>query len=277
MLDAWHQIVTRTPSTKTDLENEIVWNNQHTTIAVKSVFYRSWYEAGVKYIEDLISKDGKFISLNVFQRTFGIKTNFFQYVGLLNAIPMSWKKTLKASNNEEVTKNGGESLPLKSDFKRQVLLLKKSLAFMSFLFKLTSDVRLAMFQFKINHNILYTKSMLFRDRLAEDDKCYLCNLRQTLIHLFVECHYTKLFWSDFAYWWNSKNDVQISLRERDILYALKPQKRLFQGINYCLLVAKQYIYVAAKNEDPFCFSGYLAFLKNKLEIDKTQIRDLVSI
>ena len=71
--------------------------------------------------------------------------------------------------------------------------------------------------------------------------------------------------------------VQISLRERDILYALKPQKRLFQGINYCLLVAKQYIYVAAKNEDPFCFSGYLDFLKNKLEIEKTQIRDLVSI
>ena len=70
---------------------------------------------------------------------------------------MSWKKTLKASNNEEVTKNGGESpivgiqdisskkcriemtkkffgsLPLKSDLKKQVLLLKKSLAFMSFL------------------------------------------------------------------------------------------------------------------------------------------------
>ena len=214
---------------------------------------------------------------------------------------MSWKKTLKASNNEEVTKNGGKS-PIvgiqdisskkcrieitKKNFQKptsEVRLEKAGFTTQEIAciyelpFKLTSDVRLAMFQFKINHNILYTKSMLFRDRLAEDDKCYLCNLRQTLIHLFVECHYTKLFWSDFAYWWNSKNDVQISLRERDILYALKPQKRLFQGINYCLLVAKQYIYVAAKNEDPFCFSGYLAFLKNKLEIDKTQIRDLVSI
>ena len=106
----------------------------------------------------MISKDGKFISLNAFQHTFGIKTNFLQYLGLLNAIPMSWKKTLKASNNEEVTKKGGESpiagiqdisskkcriemkkkiffrsLPLKSDLKKQVLLLKKSLAFMSFL------------------------------------------------------------------------------------------------------------------------------------------------
>ena len=58
--------------------------------------------------------------------------------------------------------------------------------------------------------------------------------------------------------------------ENSISYMpLNRKKRLFQGINYCLLVAKQYIYVAAKNEDPFCFSGYLAFLKNKLEIDKT--------
>ena len=48
------------------------------------------------------------MSLNVFQRTFGITTNCLQYLGLLNAIPMSWKKTLKASNNIEVTKNGSE-------------------------------------------------------------------------------------------------------------------------------------------------------------------------
>ena len=71
--------------------------------------------------------------------------------------------------------------------------------------------------------------MLFRDRLAENDKCYHCNLRQTLIHFFVECYYTKLFWSDFAHCWNSKNDVQISLRERNILYALKPQKDYFKA------------------------------------------------
>jgi len=31
-------------------------------------------------------------------------------------------------------------------------------------FKLTLDVRLSVLQFKINHNILYTKSRLFRDK-----------------------------------------------------------------------------------------------------------------
>ena len=40
-------------------------------------------------------------------------------------------------------------------------------------FKLTLDVRMSVFQFKINHNILYTKSRLLRDKITENDKCYM--------------------------------------------------------------------------------------------------------
>ena len=145
-------------------------------------------------------------------------------------------------------------------------------------FKLTLDVRMSVFQFKINHNILYTKSRLFRDKLAENDKCYLCNGRQTLTHLFVECDSSKIFWIKFTSWWNSKNNPQVdNLQQRDILFALHPEKQTFLGINYCLLVARQYIYFAAKNEDPFCFTAFLKFLKNKLGIDKQKIRDLVTL
>ena len=70
-------------------------NNKFVTIAGKSVFYRLWYEAGVKYMKDLTTEDGNLMTLNVFQHTFGIKTHFLQYLGLLNAIPTSWKKKLK--------------------------------------------------------------------------------------------------------------------------------------------------------------------------------------
>ena len=46
-------------------------------------------EAGIKYIKDLITEDGNLMTLNVFQHTFGIKTHFLQYLGLLNAISTS--------------------------------------------------------------------------------------------------------------------------------------------------------------------------------------------
>jgi len=106
-----------------------------------------------------------------------------------------------------------------------------------------------------------------------------CNCRngsQTLMHLFVECDFSRVFWIEFTFWWNSKNNMQINLQQRDILFALHPEKKSFLGINYCLLVAKQCIYTSnAKNEDPFCFTAFLKFLKNKLGINKRRFETLL--
>ena len=63
-----------TPVRKNEVENEIICNDKFVTIAGRSVFYRSWYEAGVKYIKDLIAEDGNLMTLTVLQHTFGIKT-----------------------------------------------------------------------------------------------------------------------------------------------------------------------------------------------------------
>jgi len=94
VLNARQKIVGHTPESKNEVENEIIRNNKSVTIAGKSVFYRSWYEAGVKYIKDLTTEDGNVMTLNVFQHSFVIKTHFLQYLGLLNAIPASGKKKL---------------------------------------------------------------------------------------------------------------------------------------------------------------------------------------
>ena len=40
------------------------------------------------------------MTLDVFQHNFGIRTHFLQYLGLLNAIPTSWKKKVKDSYKE---------------------------------------------------------------------------------------------------------------------------------------------------------------------------------
>ena len=124
---------------------------------------------------------------------------------------------------------------------------------------------------------LTTKSRLFRDKITENDKCYLCSGRQTMVHLFVDCDFTTIFWIDFTSWWNCKNSRQIRLQQHDILYAFHPGKQSFLGINYCLLVARNSIKISAKNEDPFCFNSFLTFLKNKRGKDKKRIRDLVTL
>ena len=39
----------------------------------------------------------------------------------------------------------------------------------------------------------YTKSRLFRDKITENDKYYLCSGSQTLVHLFADCVCFKIF------------------------------------------------------------------------------------
>lgn len=55
-------------------------------------------------------------------------------------------------------------------------------------FKVTKEVKLVIFQYKILNNILPTQFSLHRDGIAESDACPLSKIeRQTLYNLFVLC------------------------------------------------------------------------------------------
>jgi len=133
-----------------------------------------------------------------FQHTFGIKTHFLQYLGPLNAIPTSWKKKLKNNYKENETNNCKNKIIeyiqnisstgkiLRNSLTKKLFEKPTSLAKLEkagftadkiphiyeLPFKLTLDVRFSVFQFKINHNILCTKSRLFRDKITDNDKFF---------------------------------------------------------------------------------------------------------
>ena len=54
VLSAWENIFKHTAWTKNEIENEILWNNHE-------VFYKQWYDAGVKTLPDILNKEGKFV------------------------------------------------------------------------------------------------------------------------------------------------------------------------------------------------------------------------
>ena len=64
-----------------------------------------------------------------------------------------------------------------------------------------------MFQFKINHHILYTRDKLLKAKITDSDSCHVCELKQTVEHLFVECQHVHSFWNLFTFWWNDNNSA----------------------------------------------------------------------
>ena len=133
-----------------------------------------------------------------------------------------------------------------------------------------------MFQFKINHHILYTRSKLFRAKIIENDECQLWGVRQTLEHLFLECRHVHTFWNLFASWWNSSNLPKVALTNKDKIYAHHPKKRSFRAVNLCLIVAHYYIYTAAKESESYRITAFKVFLKSKLSTESPSVRASVS-
>ena len=138
-------------------------------------------------------------------------------------------------------------------------------------FKVTKNIKISMFQFKINHHILYTRSKLFRAKIIESDECQLCGVRQTLEHLFVEFRHVYTFWNLFASWWNSSNLPKVALTNNAKIYAHHPEKRSFRAVNLCLIVARYYIYAAAKESESYSITAQIIHGVTK----RSSIRELL--
>ena len=87
---------------------------------------------------------------------------------------------------EDLPKASAEARLIRAGFTDQNISALHSLPF-----KVTKNIKLSMFQFKINHNIIYTRDKLFGAKISENDKYQSCGIKQTLEHLFAECQYVE--------------------------------------------------------------------------------------
>ena len=124
-----------------------------------------------------------------------------------------------------------------------------------------------MFHFKINHRILYTRDKLFRAKIIENDECQFCGVRQTLEYLFVERRHVHSFWNLLASWWNSCNLPKVALTNKAKIYAHHPEKLSFRAVNLCLIVARYYIYTAARESESYSITAFKVLLKSKLSTE----------
>ena len=96
----------------------------------------------------------------------------------------------------------------------------------SYIYKLTIDVKMRTFQYRLLHRYIALNNFLFRIKISETDKCMFCNLeKETLSHLFYYCVEVRNLWLHLKTWLNTKdiyfpsvNEKLIMLGKSDVLY-----------------------------------------------------------
>ena len=66
----------------------ILWNNKDITIDGKSVYWKAWFDKDIDFVEDLLNKNGNFLSLSELKDKCKLKTNFLRYQQIISAIPV---------------------------------------------------------------------------------------------------------------------------------------------------------------------------------------------
>ena len=82
-------------------------------------------------------------------------------------------------------------------------------------FKATKEIKLAMFQYKIIHQILPTNSLLHKMKKVASSSCPFCPSEcQTLWHLFINCKHASSFWNRFQEWYSTSSSTNRLLSNR---------------------------------------------------------------
>ena len=91
-------------------------------------------------------------------------------------------------------------------------------------------------------------------------------VRNNIIHYFTECGDLPAFWFSFGNWWNRIMNCDIDLNIYNIILGYNENLANNANLNYCVTLAKYYIWKMKKQSNIIEFFSYLVYLKNRLEI-----------
>ena len=277
-------------NTKPGIKNTIIWNNKDIKINNNTTFFRTWFSRGVSTIENLPDHNLDFITYEEFKTRYQIKTIFLTYYGVINAIPNEYQKSINLTNvqQEQPTQQSQclKALTTKAIRKSFVNHIFEVLTatqrfidnglppdhindYFNLASSSTKETKLIMLQYKILHNIVFTKEKLFKANIANSDLCYLClETKQDLKHMLVSCQFVSEFCEAFLYWYKSHVSIGLELSTINILYGIIGNNHLNKLTKHLLLLAKYYIYCCSITEEPLLLSVYLTMVVNKAEKEK---------
>ena len=118
LLDYFQELTSNSQYVTNDL---ILWNIKNITVDKKSLFWTSWFDRGICFIDDLSNSAGKFLTLDEFQKKFVFKVSYLNSFQLIAAIPRGLKRKALASPTPDLF-----SIPLEfQQLNDRTLLLPK--------------------------------------------------------------------------------------------------------------------------------------------------------
>lgn len=294
VLYAWCLYNFNEPTTVEQIQGQILWNNSFIKINQKVVCNMGAWRGGLKYVSDLLSDQGLFLTHDQLRIKYGEVLTWYQHVQIISAIPHTWKEQIIrcAHLDPDITDNIQKICLLAKvsatvytrliqdqtllESKRLIwerrltcqITQKEFLKLFKNLVKPTVNTKLRDFQYRLLHNVVVTNHNLNVWGMKENDSCTFCNnSKEHTLHLFWQCHKVQALWKlvqDYVQL-NTRSQLESILiwNEQNVMFNLVHPKP-GHIINLIVLIVKQFIYKTR------CLDARLSFqaLENEIELTK---------
>lgn len=296
VLQAWSEI--NRMYTNTCASKIILWNNADITINGSTIYYDSWSEKGIKFVQHIFDyRTKEYYTFEEMKRLYGLlNADYLKYYQLTASIPRIIKTKINEENPENIKCVTLVHKVMNSNIKSNSLLYKLHIQHSNvqhdrgfkwnnilinskveqdewkkiFIIPHTCsiDTTLRSFQFKYIYRIIPTNKYLHRVKLTSSSLCQFCSETvETLEHLFWECRIVQHLWNNLKELFSSINvHITLDLKTISFGYLKKPNCMI---INFLIVLMKYFIYGMKLREVIPNFQGFRRYisLRYKIEYD----------
>jgi hypothetical protein len=285
----WCQENYKKPKTIEEILNNSLWMNSNIKIGGKVAHWKTWAEADIKWISDLIEVDNE-SNMTIMPyndiKDLGIdKINFMQYNSIVSAIPKEWKLKLRTEKYKEPEIDELEDhklIDILLDTKKTMRKIYKRLVNSKKLIPekaikkwcnellienqkeeilkaheknhwCTINNRLRSFNCNFLNRNVPTNRKLTQMKLQNDEKCKWCGEIETILHQYWDCKEKQKLWIKLK-------EIYMEVLNQDLIINSKmcllgmgidfPQnKREEQNLRQIILQIKHYIHIMKCKED----------------------------
>ena len=270
-----------TPSKPHEINNVNILYNKNIKVGGSSIKNKQFLKHGIHVINDIIDKEGSFLSFEQFKQKYGDIVNFLEF----SSVIASTRKYINHLNISTDTKHPDPNISLsiatllkskkgcRHIYDRIIYADKNTLSTCKWTedlhtnldikkdrifhipIKIKCDPMLQWFQIRINHRILGTNFLLEKMKIKNSNICSYCKLEpETIIHLFFNCPQTTTFWKDLEHLINSRCfETSFSICAKTIIFG---DNRASDVLNIILIMAKYYIFKHKENSQPLSVDAF---------------------
>ena len=254
--------------------------NRNIKIDRKYVFYKTWYDKGIRFVNDLVNQNGSFYSYQEVGID-GSPLNILKYQGFIDSlkhflshtqikltkkvqdpfIPSHIKVFLQQKSGtqamyNELNKNYDEPTSKRRWNEKFNFTDQEWKKIYNYPFSIIKYPAIQWFQTSIIHNILVTNNLLFKMKIKNDSSCYYCHSqKETITHLFWTCERIQAFLKELVQWLNN-NDIHCDFVEEFFIFGLDRLNIITKLLNIIILYAKYFIYTTRCNERQLVLEVY---------------------